>query len=99
MKSISATAVSYTHLDVYKRQEIGRNFEEIAAIYEGVEHAERLRVCFDTCHTSDAGYAVKEDFDYVIAVSYTHLDVYKRQVKRNERCSTGRQTKGRSDGK
>lgn len=49
-----------------KGTEIGRSFEEIAAIYEGVEHAERLRVCFDTCHTSDAGYAVKEDFDYVI---------------------------------
>ena len=49
-----------------KGTEIGRSFEEIAAIYEGVEYAERLRVCFDTCHTSDAGYAVKEDFDYVI---------------------------------
>ena len=31
-----------------KGTEIGRSFEEIAAIYEGVEYAERLRVCFDT---------------------------------------------------
>ena len=27
---------------------------------------ERLRVCFDTCHTSDAGYDVREDFASVI---------------------------------
>lgn len=49
-----------------KGTEIGRSFEEIAAIYEGVEHAERLRVCFDTCHTSDLRLCSKEDFDYVI---------------------------------
>ena len=49
-----------------KGTEIGRNFEEIAAIYDGVVHNERLRVCFDTCHTSDAGYDVKEDFESVM---------------------------------
>ena len=49
-----------------KGTEIGRSFEEIAAIYEGVEHAERLRVCFDTCHTHDAGYDIINDFDGVI---------------------------------
>lgn len=49
-----------------KGTEIGRSFEEIAAIYDGVVHNERLRVCFDTCHTSDAGYNVKEDFESVI---------------------------------
>ena len=40
--------------------------EEIAAIYDGVTYNERLRVCFDTCHTSDAGYDVREDFASVI---------------------------------
>lgn len=49
-----------------KGTEIGRSFEEIAAIYDGVVHNERLRVCFDTCHTSDAGYDVKADFESVI---------------------------------
>ena len=49
-----------------KGTEIGRSFEEIAAIYDGVTHNERLRVCFDTCHTSDAGYDVREDFASVI---------------------------------
>ena len=49
-----------------KGTEIGRSFEEIADIYDGVCHNERLRVCFDTCHTSDAGYNIKEDFSSVI---------------------------------
>lgn len=49
-----------------KGTEIGRNFEEIARIYDGVVHNERLRVCFDTCHANDAGYDVKHDFEGVI---------------------------------
>ena len=49
-----------------KGSEIGRNFEEIARIIDGVKHNERLSVCFDTCHTNDAGYNVKEDFDGVL---------------------------------
>ena len=48
-----------------KGTEIGRSFEEIAAIYEGVEHAERLRVCFDTCHVHDAGYDLVHDYEGV----------------------------------
>ena len=39
-----------------KGSEIGRTFEELAAIYDGVVHNEKLRVCFDTCHTHDSGY-------------------------------------------
>lgn len=49
-----------------KGSEIGRTFEELAAIYDGVCHPERLRVCFDTCHTYDAGYDIINDFDGVI---------------------------------
>lgn len=49
-----------------KGSEIGRTFEELAAIYDGVIHNDKLRVCFDTCHTHDAGYDVKHDFDGVI---------------------------------
>ncbi|WP_432716983.1 deoxyribonuclease IV [Staphylococcus equorum] len=49
-----------------KGSEIGRNFEEIARIIDGVNHNERLSVCFDSCHTHDAGYNVKEDFDGVL---------------------------------
>lgn len=50
-----------------KGSEIGRSFEELAAIYDGVKYNDKLRVCFDTCHTHDAGYDVINDFDGVIA--------------------------------
>ena len=49
-----------------KGSEIGRTFEELAAIYDGVVHNDRLRVCFDTCHTSDSGYDIIHHFDDVI---------------------------------
>lgn len=50
-----------------KGTEIGRSFEELAAIIDGVHLNEKLSVTFDTCHTNDAGYNVKEDFDGVLA--------------------------------
>ena len=49
-----------------KGSEIGRTFEELARIYDGVVHNEKLRVCFDTCHTSDSGYDIIHRFDDVI---------------------------------
>ena len=49
-----------------KGSEIGRSFEEIARIYDGVIHNDRLRVCFDTCHVHDSGYDIIHDFDGVM---------------------------------
>ncbi len=49
-----------------KGSECGRSFEELAQIFEGVKLNDKLSVCFDTCHTHDAGYNVKEDFDGVL---------------------------------
>lgn len=49
-----------------KGSEIGRSFEELARIYDGVIHNDKLRVCFDTCHTSDSGYDIIHHFDDVI---------------------------------
>ena len=49
-----------------KGSEIGRSFEELAAIYDGVRESQWLRVCFDTCHTNDAGYDIVNDFDGVM---------------------------------
>lgn len=49
-----------------KGTEIGRSFEELAQIIDGVTHNEKLAVCFDTCHLHDAGYNVKEDFDGIL---------------------------------
>ena len=48
-----------------KGSEIGRSFEELARIYDGVIHNDKLRVCFDTCHTHDSGYDIVHDFDGV----------------------------------
>lgn len=49
-----------------KGTEIGRSFEELAQIIDGVTHNEKLAVCFDTCHLHDAGYNVKENFDGIL---------------------------------
>jgi deoxyribonuclease-4 len=49
-----------------KGTEIGRTFEELARIYDGVTYNDKLRVCFDTCHTSDSGYDIISHFDDVI---------------------------------
>ncbi len=49
-----------------KGSELGKTFEELAAIYDGVVCNDKLRVCFDTCHTHDAGYDIIHDFDGVI---------------------------------
>ena len=46
-----------------KGTEIGRSFDELAKIIDGVTHNEKLSVCLDTCHIHDAGYNVKEGFD------------------------------------
>jgi deoxyribonuclease IV len=49
-----------------KGSECGRSFEEIAMIIDGVKHNDKLSVCFDTCHTHDAGYDIVNDFDGVL---------------------------------
>jgi deoxyribonuclease-4 len=49
-----------------KGTEVGRTFEELAAIIDGVTLNEKLSVTLDTCHIHDAGYNVKEDFDGVL---------------------------------
>lgn len=46
-----------------KGNEVGRTFEELKAIYDGVDKKDRLRVCFDTCHVNDAGYDIVNHYD------------------------------------
>ena len=48
-----------------KGSEIGRTFEELKMIYDGVHKKERLRVCFDTCHVNDAGYDIVNNYEGV----------------------------------
>ena len=49
-----------------KGSECGNTFEELAMIIDGVTHNDKLSVCFDTCHTHDAGYNIVNDFDGVL---------------------------------
>jgi len=49
-----------------KGNEIGKTFEELKQIIDLIVDQTRVSVCFDTCHTHDAGYDVKSDFDGVI---------------------------------
>ncbi|MGA9224943.1 MAG: deoxyribonuclease IV [Mesobacillus sp.] len=49
-----------------KGSECGKSFEELAMIMDGVIYNDKLSVCFDTCHTHDAGYPIIEDFDGVL---------------------------------
>lgn len=49
-----------------KGTEVGITFEQLATIIDGVTNNDKLSVTFDTCHTSDAGYAIKDDFDGVL---------------------------------
>ncbi len=49
-----------------KGSEVGRTFEEIRAIIDKVSLGEKLGVCLDTCHISDAGYDVIGNLDGVL---------------------------------
>src|SRR5699024_12799717 len=49
-----------------KGTEIGRSFDEIARIIDGVTNNERLSVTLDTCHIHDAGYDIVGDLDGVL---------------------------------
>lgn len=58
-----------------KGSEIGRSFEELRDIIDGVELKEKIGVCLDTCHVYDGGYdivnnldGVLEEFDTVIGL-------------------------------
>ncbi len=50
-----------------KGSEIGGTFRELREIIDRVGMAERLGVCFDTCHVHDAGYDIVGDLDGVLA--------------------------------
>ena len=49
-----------------KGTEIGGRFEELRAIIDQVKCQDRIGVCMDTCHMSDAGYDILENLDGVL---------------------------------
>lgn len=56
-----------------KGTEVGRNFEEIAAIIEKVELQDNIGVCLDTCHVFDGGYDIVDHLDDVLAQFDTRI--------------------------
>lgn len=71
---LETTAGQGTHL--------GRTFEEIAAIIDGVANKGRVAVCLDTCHVFAAGYDLRDresyddtfrKFDEVIGLDYLRV--------------------------
>ena len=49
-----------------KGSEVGRSFEELRRILDGVVLNEKMGVCLDTCHVNDAGYDIVNDLDGVL---------------------------------
>jgi deoxyribonuclease-4 len=49
-----------------KGTEVGRNFNELRAMIDKIEDQSRIGICFDTCHTHDAGYDIINDFEGVL---------------------------------
>ena len=49
-----------------KGTEVGGRFEELRAILDRVALGEKMGVCLDTCHVSDAGYDLIGDLDGVL---------------------------------
>jgi deoxyribonuclease IV len=75
-----------------KGSECGKSFEELAMIIDGVQHNEKLSICFDTCHIHDAGYNIVEDFDGVLSefdkiIGIDRLKVLHINDSKNERGS------------
>lgn len=72
-----------------KGNEIGRTFEELKTIIDGITEKNRIGVIIDTCHIWDAGYDVKnpnkvlDEFDKVIGLNYLkaiHLNDSKNEM-------------------
>ena len=92
-------AVSYTHLDVYKRQSwCGPCIDEMPELQrfansQGAAGTQVIGLALDTPEAIK-DFLTRVPVDYPIPVSYTHLDVYKRQ-RQHRRCRGG--TRHRTD--
>lgn len=49
-----------------KGTEVGRSFEELAAIINRIQLSDKVGVCLDTCHVWDGGYDIVNDLDGVL---------------------------------
>ena len=60
---------------------LGRTFEEIARILDGVADAARVGVCLDTCHLFAAGYELRDAEGYAATVAALDATVGLGRVK------------------
>ena len=74
----SCKAVSYTHLDVYKRQHFISTVRYVIA-YKYLEYLPTFEYLFFV-HKFNVKFIILIHTNKATSVSYTHLDVYKRQV-------------------
>ena len=57
-----------------KGTELGRTFEELKQVINGLSYKDKIAVCLDTCHINDAGYdlndfdKILDDFDNIIGL-------------------------------
>lgn len=49
-----------------KGTEIGRNFQELKKIIDGVKYSDKLGICIDTCHLYSSGYDIVNHLDEVL---------------------------------
>lgn len=73
-----------------KGSEVGSRFEELAEIISRVNYDEKMGVCLDTCHVSDAGYDIISDLEGVLdefdrVVGLDRLKALHINDSRNER--------------
>lgn len=59
-----------------KGTEVGKNFDELKKIIDGIDNKNKIGVCLDTCHIHDAGYDINniddilDEFDEIIGLDY-----------------------------
>lgn len=74
-----------------KGTELGKNFDELKQIIDGVKFKDKIGVCMDTCHLNDAGYdlndfdSILEEFNKIIGLDY--LKVIHINDSKNEKSA------------
>lgn len=95
MQKIAAMLNSVLHKDLHtvvlletmsgKGTEVGRSFEELAAILDKVQLNEKMGVCLDTCHIFDGGYDIVNNLEGVLEQFYKIIGLEKlRAVHLND---------------
>lgn len=60
---------------------LGKTFEELAQVLDGIEDKSRVAVCFDTCHVFVAGYDIRTPETYAATMGHFDGTVGLDQIK------------------